>query len=272
MATISIIADFATAVAGERIDVRTLVHVGGDPHSYDPTPADARLLADADLLLRNGLGLEPWLDPMLGGVGTDLQVVTLTEALTATVVADGPFAGTPDPHMWMDPALAGRYVERVRDAFSELDPAGQDEYARNARAYLSELTELDTWISGAIATVPPHRRKLVTTHDAFHYFGDRYGLEVVGTIWSVSTEREPSAGEIRVLVDAVRAHEVPVVFAETTINPRLMQRVAADADVHMGEPLYGDSVGEPGSGADSYIGMMRANARAIVKGLGGRTT
>ncbi|HVL82151.1 MAG TPA: metal ABC transporter substrate-binding protein [Actinomycetota bacterium] len=267
VATISILSDFVAAVAGDRIDVEPIVHVGGDPHTYEPVPSDPRRVAEADVVFRNGLGLERWLDRLIEGS----RVVTLTEGLDATITQTGQYSGDPDPHLWMDPHLARGYVANARDALVELDPAGAQTYRDNADAYLRELDELDAWISEQVGTIPAPNRKLVTTHDAFRYFGQRYGLDVVGTIWSISTEREPSAEEVARLVDDVKAHAVPTVFIETTVNPRIMQRVARDAGVEVGEPLYGDSVGEPGSGADSYIGMMRANVRAIVSGLGGRT-
>lgn len=169
----------------------------------------------------------------------------------------------------MDPTLARRYVERVRDVLAARDPGHAADYEKNARAYVERLALLDRWIAERVSSIPPQKRKLVTTHDAFRYFGGRYGLQVVGTIWSISTEREPSAAEIHRLIDAVRSQAVPAVFVETTINPKIMEQVARDAGVEVGRPLYGDSVGAPGNGAETYLGMMRANARAIVAGLGG---
>lgn len=270
VSTISILEDFVFAVGGDRVESRTIVHIGGDPHVYEPVPSDARLVADADIVFTNGLGLERWIDKLIESAGVDRPVVTLTDGLTPLVEESGVYAGDPDPHMWMDPMLAARYVEAARDALTELDPEGAEEYAANARAYIAELEELDRWIADQMATIPEPNRKLVTTHDAFRYFGERYGLTIVGTIWAISTEREPSADEIRTLVDAIRSEGVPTLFIETTINPRVMQQVARDAGVGIGEPLYGDSVGEPGSGAEAYVGMMRANTRSIVAGLGGR--
>jgi manganese/iron transport system substrate-binding protein len=272
VATISILADFVRAVGGDHVRVDSIVHVGGDPHVYEPTPSDARRLAEANIVFRNGLGLERWLDKLIGDSRPDRPVVTLTEGLAPLVQDSGIYAGDPDPHMWMDPRLARRYVERARDALIRLDPGHAATFEANARVYLERLAELDRWIAEHIATLPPASRKLVTTHDAFRYFGGRYELQVVGTIWSISTEREPSAAEIRHLVDAVRRHGVPAVFVETTINPKIMQQVARDAGVKVGPPLYGDSVGPPGSDAETYLGMMRSNTRAIVGALGGTAT
>jgi ABC-type Zn uptake system ZnuABC Zn-binding protein ZnuA len=169
----------------------------------------------------------------------------------------------------MDPVLARSYVTAIRDALAERWPEHQDQFRSSVESYHEELEELDTWIAEQVAAIPPERRKLVTTHDAFRYFGERYGFDVVGTIWSTSTERDPTAGELRELVDRIRAQRVPAVFTETTINPRLMRRIAADAGVAIGPPLYGDSVGPSGSGADTYLGMMRANTLAVVQGLTG---
>jgi ABC-type Zn uptake system ZnuABC Zn-binding protein ZnuA len=269
VATISVLADFVKAVGGDHVRVDTIVHVGGDPHVYEPTPSDARRVAEGNIVFRNGLGLERWLDKLIGGSRAGRPVVTLTDSLVPLVQKSGTYAGDPDPHMWMDPALARRYVERARDALTALDPGRTADYERNAGAYLAELADLDRWIAEQMASIPPTNRKLVTTHDAFRYFGVRYGLEVVGTIWSISTEREPSATEIRRLVDAVRRQRVPTVFVETTINPKIMEQIARDAGAEVGPPLYGDSVGAPGTGAETYIGMMRANTRAIARGLRG---
>lgn len=267
--SLTILADFARQVGGDDFAVHSLVAEGEDPHTYEPKPSDARTLAGAAVVLRNGLGLEPWLDRLLVHAPADAPIVTATEDLTPIVEDTGPFAGDPDPHLWMDPQLAARYVATIADALTAVLPERAEDIETRAKRYLADLAELGEWIAAQVQTIPASHRKLVTTHDAFRYFGDRYGLEVVGTIWSISTEREPSADELRRLVDDIRAHAVPAVFTETTINPRLMERIAADAGVAMGPALYGDSVGPPGSDADTYLGMMRANTLSIVHALGG---
>jgi zinc/manganese transport system substrate-binding protein len=193
VATISILADFVAAVGGDLVRVEPIVPVGGDPHVYEPTPGDARRVAAAAIVVRNGLGLEPWLDRLTGASRPDRPVITLTGGLGPLVQEGGTGAGDPDPHLWMDPLLARRYVDGVRAALARIDPANTASYAGNADRYLRQLDDLDRWIADQIARVPRARRKLVTTHDAFRYFGVRYGLDVVGTIWSVSTERRRSA-------------------------------------------------------------------------------
>ena len=266
VATISILADFVRAVAGDRLEVVSIVHVGGDPHTYEPVPSDARRIADADVVVRNGLGLERWLDRLIA-TGAKARVITATEGLDPVLQAEGEYRGHPDPHLWMDPQLAAVYVRNIEEALAGRYPPHAAEFAERARRYVEGLEALDREIAGALAGIGPERRKLVTTHDAFRYFGRRYGLEVVATIWGISTEREPSAREIRAIVDGIRERGVRAVFVETTVNPALMLRIAEETGIHVGAPLYGDSVGPPGSGADTYLGMMRANTRAVAEGL-----
>lgn len=269
VATISILADYVSAVAGDTLVVETVVPVGGDPHTYEPVPSDARRLARAAMVFRNGLGLERWLDKLIGAARPDRPVVSLTEGFASLRVTEGAYAGDPDPHAWMDPHIAVRYVDAVERALRAQYPQHAATYAANAARYREQLAALDRDIAALMKTVPPARRQLVTTHDAFRYFARRYGLNLVASIWGISTETEPSAREVANIVGAIRKAGVPAVFIETTINPKLMQRIAAEAGVGIGAPLYGDSVGAPGSGADSYLGMMRANAQAIARGLSG---
>lgn len=260
--SMSVIADFAAQVGGERVEVVSLVPVGGDPHVHEPTPSDARAVADADLVLGNGAGLEPWFDALVAG--SDREVVTLTDRIADRVVDDG--TGQPDPHLWMVPPYATEYVAEIAAELAELDPGHAEAYDANADAYIARLEQLDAELAGQLARIEPHRRVLVTSHDAYGYFAEHYGLEV-DTVVGVSTEEDPGAGRVQELVDRVREQGVPTVFVESTVNPAVMERIAEDAGVETGAPLYGDSVGEPGSGAHDYEGMMRANVRALVEGL-----
>ncbi|GBD39990.1 Manganese-binding lipoprotein MntA [bacterium HR37] len=265
LATVNIIGDMVAQVAGERVEVISLLPIGGDPHTYEPVPGDLKKIAESDIVFFNGLGLEKWLEKLLKNAGGTRPYVAVTDGLEP--IRDE--RGDPDPHLWMDVTKAMGYVRNIRDALVEFDPEGEQVYRENAAGYLLELEKLDKWIFEQVETIPPQRRKLVTTHDAFRYFGQRYGFKVVGTIWGISTEDEPSAQEIAQLIDAIRRERVPAVFIETTVNPKLMERVAREAGVKVGRKLYGDSLGPPGSGADTYIGMMRSNVLSIVQALGG---
>lgn len=267
VATISIIADMVRAVAGDLVTVISIVHIGGDPHVYEPLPSDARALARAHIVFRNGLGLERWLDKLIGGATAARPVITVTRGLPALVQSTGDYRGDPDPHLWMDPAHAQVYVENIAAGLAGRFPRHAADFRRNADVYRRRLGGLSDWIAAEVAVIPPARRKLVTTHDAFRYFGERFGFTVVATIWGISTEREPSAAEVAGIIRAVREAAVPAVFVETTVNPKLMRRIARDAGVTLGRPLYGDSVGDKGSGAETYTGMMQANTRAIVDAL-----
>jgi ABC-type Zn uptake system ZnuABC Zn-binding protein ZnuA len=264
VASTSVIADFARQVGGERVEVVSLVPTGADPHVHEPTPGDARSVADADLVLANGAGLEPWFDALAGV--DDAVVVRLTDALRDRVEVDGD--GQPDPHLWMVPDLASSYVEALAVVLADADPEHEAAYRENAAAYVEELAALDEELAAELDRIPPDRRVLVTPHDAYAYFADAYDLEVA-TVVGVSTEEEPSAAAVQRLIDEVREREVPTVFVEATVSRAVIDRVAHDAGVEVGRPLYGDSVGEPGSGAETYVDMLRANVDALVDGLAG---
>jgi len=201
--TISILADLTREVAGDHVVVESLVEIGGDPHTYEPVPSDAGKISDADLILRNGLGLEHWLDTLIDASSVPRPVTTVTDGIQPLTIAGA--GSDPDPHLWMDPVAVRRYVDTISSALSDLDPAHAEDFRRNARRYRQRLERLDEFVAVQLSTIPAEQRRLVTTHDAFRYFGQRYGLEVAGTIWSVSTEREPSATEVATLVDTVRS-------------------------------------------------------------------
>lgn len=269
VATMSIVADLAAKVGGDRVEVDTIVPVGVDPHTFEASPSDAAGVEQADLVVANGSGLEEaWLLDMVGG--RDAPVAVLTDGLEPLRGTVGHDDDEPDPHMWNDPVLVRTYVERLVDALTEVDPEGADHYADEAAGVLAELDALDEWVRAGVETIPADHRKLVTTHDAFSYFGERYGLEIVGTLYGVSTEVEPSPTDVARLVESVRDAGVPTIFIESLTDPALMERVAAEAGVEVGDELLGDSVGEAGSGAETYDAMLRHNARAIIEGLGGQ--
>jgi ABC-type Zn uptake system ZnuABC Zn-binding protein ZnuA len=262
----SVFSDFARAVGGDLVDVETLVEIGGDPHTYEPAPVDAAAISDADVVLDNGLGLSPWFEPLAVNAGD--RLVVLTDGIAEEAVQT---TGKIDPHMWMVPDyVAEGYVPAIETALSAADPENAATYAANAEAYRRTLEDLDVELAEQIATIPPEDRQLITSHDAYSYFAEQYGLEVTGSVVGVTTEEEPSAQTVGRLVDLIRAEDVPTIFVESTVNPEIVERIARDAQVAVGDALYGDSVGPAGSGAEDYLGMMRANVHAIVSGLGGR--
>jgi len=266
VATFSIIADLARDVGGEHVEVETIVPVGGDPHEYESTPSDSMALADADLVLDNGLGLNPWFEALESEVGGELVIVTeevrdeAVEAVTEDEV---------DPHMWLSPRLVWSYVDVIEDALVDLVPDQADDLADAADEVRAELDDLAADLDERLAAIPEEDRQLVTHEDAFGYFAEAFDFAIVGSAVGPSTEIDPTAAGIADLIDVVQEKGVPAVFPQTTESPDVMERVARDADVRLGDPLHVDSVGEPGSGADDYAGMMRANADILVEGLTG---
>lgn len=268
VASTTVLADLVALALGDDGEVRSLVPAGGDPHGYEPTPGDVRLLGEADLVVMNGVGLEPWLDAVVGSAGAVLRV--------GEVVADDvrlrQVDGAPDPHLWMVPTLAARYVEVIAQ---RLDALGQDELgedgavgasAERAAAAAVMLAALEDELEATLAVIPTPQRVIVTTHDSQGYFAQRFGFRVA-TLVGVSTEEVPSARRQREIVDDVRAAGVPTVFLEDHVAPALMRAIARDAGVQVGGVLHGDALAEPGEGPDSYVAMLRSNARVLVEGL-----
>jgi ABC-type Zn uptake system ZnuABC Zn-binding protein ZnuA len=262
VAGFSILGDWARAVAGGDASVAVLVGPEGDLHAHEPSPADGRAVADADLVVEIGLGFQPWLDKMLRAA-PGARVLPVSEGMTLRK------RGTEaDPHVWGDPANAVFAVEKLRDAFAAADAAHAAGYRSRAAAYVEELRALDGWIRAETARVPPARRVLFTTHDTLGYWADRYGFRVEETILdSFSTEAaDPSAARLARLADRVKAAGAPV-FMETTGPASLARTLARSAGA--GEPprLYTDALGKPGTPGDTYLHMMRHNTAVIVDAL-----
>ncbi|CAN5560445.1 zinc ABC transporter substrate-binding protein [soil metagenome] len=268
LATTTMIAEAAERIGEECVVVRGLLPVGGDPHVYEPVPQDARAVAESDLVLYNGFGLEGWLDRLIRNVGGERPIVEVAEGLTPIY---GQYAGgrDPDPHLWGDVSNFIHYVESIRDALVQQAPACETTLRANADAYIQELQALDGWVRERTATIPPQNRQLVTSHDAFQYYASAYGLNVLGTPIGVSTDEEASAQTVARIVEDVRRTRVPALFVETTVNPNIIRRIASETGAGIGGSLYSDSLGEPGSGAESYVGMIVHNTRTIVRALGG---
>lgn len=268
LAVESFLADLTQQVAGDRLAVDTLVPPGTDPHVFEPTPRDVARLAESQVLVINGAGLEGWLEATLQAAGGERRVIEASAGLPSRTSADPEHAGEPDPHFWTDPVLVKRYVENIRDGLSAADPAGSDVYVRNAEAYLAVLDELDAWIGAEVARVPPERRLLVTNHESLGYFADRYGFEVVGTLVpSPSSGAAPSAEQLSQLVADIRATGAPAIFLETGTNPAVAEQVAREAGVRVETGLLTHSTAAPGEAEAGYLAMQRYNVSRIVEAL-----
>jgi len=270
VATTSIIADFVRNVGGDRVAVATLVGPDGDAHVYSPTPGDARTIASAAIVFVNGLGLEGWMTRLVKASGTRAPVVVVSNGVTPRKMQDEDRPGrmAADPHAWQSVANAKIYVANIRDGLSAVDPAGKAAYGANAAGYLAKLDELEKQIAEAIGGIPAGRRRIITTHDAFGYFGDAYGMSFIAPE-GVSTEAEPSAKDVAAIIAQIRREKSPAVFLESITDPRLMQTIAGETGARIGGTLYSDALSAPDGPAATYIEMMRHNLRELTKALSG---
>lgn len=272
VATSTIIADLTQRVGGDEIQLTGILKPGTDPHVYEPVPADSQVLEEADLILYNGYNLEPGLIKLMNAAGLKGRKLAVGEVVKSLEMDKGSEV-VPDPHVWGDAENSIKMVNSIRDALISLLPEDKDKFTQNAARLTAQLKQLDTWITKQIQTIPPDKRRLVTTHDAFQYYGRGYGIAIAGTLIGISTEEQPSAQTLQRLVEAIKKAQVPAIFAETTINPALITTVAQEAGVKLApRQLYSDSIGAAGSEGDSYIKMLESNTRTIVEALGGKYT
>jgi zinc/manganese transport system substrate-binding protein len=261
VASFSILGDFVRNVGGDRVNVTTLVGPDGDVHVYSPTPADAKKIADAKLVIVNGLGLEGWLPRLVQSSGSKAAIVAATDGIVPRKLGSDA-----DPHAWQSVANAKRYVTSISGALAIADPAGTEAYRVNAQAYLAKLDELDREARQAMALIPESRRKVISTHNAFGYFADAYGIQFVAPL-GVSTESEASARDIAGIITQIRTQKIPAVFLENISDVRLIQRISAETGARVGGTLYSDSLtGEKGD-APTYIDMVRHNIKALTSAL-----
>lgn len=275
------LADIAQQVAGDRVKVESLFPVDMDPHAYEPTPGDVARVAQSTVLILNGAGLEEgFLEALLQNAGGQQVVIEAAAGLTLRAAPEEheheqeAAAGEEhhhhegDPHLWLDPLQVIHYVENIRDGLSQADPDGAALYAQNATAYIQELRALDAWIAEQVAQIPPERRLLVTNHESFGYFADRYGFQVLGAIIpSFSTDASPSAQQLAALVEQIKATGAPAVFLETGSNPQLAQQLAAETGIKVVSDLYTHSITGADGPAPTYLAMMRYNTAQIVAAL-----
>jgi len=267
--TTTMIADLAHQIAGDHAEIIGIMKVGEDPHVYDVRPRDAMTISEADLVLMNGLHLESTLGDVIAQHAQG-PVVALAESPAIKprgLLNNG--TGAPDPHCWFNVEYFKVYAERTRDALVAADPAHADEYERHAAAYLAELDSLHQWVASELQRIPAEQRVIVTSHDAFAYYGECYGVEVHAVI-GISTEEQARAGHVRELEQLVSHRGVKALFIETSVQATLndlVRKVAENTGAAIGGTLYSDSLGPPDSEAGTYIGMVRHNTRTIVEAL-----
>jgi ABC-type Zn uptake system ZnuABC Zn-binding protein ZnuA len=281
VATTTIVGDVVRQVAGDAIDLTVLLPAGADPHGFQPTPQDAALIANADLVFINGLGLEEFLDRLIQNAGGDAKVVVVSDGIEAVASRehqpdeDEDHADEDeehahqgvDPHVWMDPNNVRVWTRNIAAALGEMDPAHATLFHTNAQHYDQTLQALDAWAQEQIAQITPEHRRMVVDHDAFGFFARRYGFETVGAVApGFSSMSAPSAQELARLENAIRGLGVKAVFVGNTVNPALAQRVAADTGAQV-VALFIGSLSEPGGNADSYESFIRYNVNAIVEAL-----
>lgn len=278
VASFSILGDFVKEVGGDRVALTTLVGANGDAHVYSPTPADAKAMAGARLVVVNGLKFEGWITRLIKSSGTKATIATATTGITPLQnEADDHdhgkkdkhghnHAGQDDPHAWQSVANAKIYVANIRDALVKADPAGQASYEANATRYLAQLDAVEAEVKAAIARIPADRRKAITSHDAFGYFVKAYGIEFIAP-QGVSTEAEASAKDVGRIIRQIKAEQIPAVFLENVTNPRLIERIAKESGAKVGGQIFSDALSDAGGPAGTYIAMMKHNISQIEKAL-----
>ncbi len=276
VASFSILGDFVREIGGDRVAVSTLVGPDGDAHVYSPTPADAKTVAGAKLVVVNGLKFEGWLTRLIKSSGTKATVATATKGIKPLELDDdhdhghghGHGHGGEDPHAWQSIANAKIYVGNIRDALIAADPAGKAVYEANAVAYQTKLDALEAEVKAAVARIPVDRRKAITSHDAFGYFVKAYGIAFIAP-QGVSTEAEASAKDVARIIRQIKAEKVPAVFLENITNPRLAEQIARESGAKIGGRLYSDALSAADGPAGTYIEMMKHNISQIEKALVG---
>jgi zinc/manganese transport system substrate-binding protein len=267
-ATFSILADLVKNVGGDRVEVAAIVGPNGDAHVYAPAPADAKKLSESKLVIANGLGFEGWITRLVKASGTKAAHVVASKGVKPRKAAGDHDHGHAegDPHAWQSVANVKIYVGNIRDALMAADPAGKAAYEANAAAYLAKLDVLDRELRAEVARIPAGRRRIITTHDAFGYFKDAYGLDFIAP-QGVSTESEVSARDVAKIIAQVKKQKIPAVFLENVSDPRLLQRIADETGAKIGGTLYSDALTDGNGDAPTYIDMMRHNIRTLAAAL-----
>ncbi len=269
LASASIFEDMAKNIGGDLITLDKIVPVGADPHLYDPIPSDVDKVLKADLILINGLTFEGWISKLVDNSGTKAKSILITEGVKTIRSQD--YENATDPHAWMTVSNAKIYAQNIYNALIAEDPENSAQYKSNLDTYQKELDELEGFIRNAVAEIPEEKRVVITSHDAFNYYGKEYGLRLEA-IQGISTESEAQTSDVMRVSKVIRDLKIPSVFVESTINPKMLKQIATDNGATIGGELFADSLGEPDSEAGTYIGMMRYNTKTISAGLSSTNT
>ena len=271
LAVETFLGDIAQNVAGDRIKIDTLIPIGVDPHAFEPTPQDVTRIAESQVLIVNGAGFETWLAKTLDNAGSEHTIVEASAGLVSRKPTAGEIPDaehTIDPHFWLDPNNVIKYAENIRDALSIADPAGKDIYTQNTEKYIGQLKDLHNWINAQVSQIPKENRVLVTNHESFGYFADRYGFTIIGTVIpSTSSEASPSAKQMAILIDQIKQKNVKAIFLETGANPQLADQIAQETGIKVVYDMYTHSITTADGAAPTYIEMMKhdVNLLAILK-------
>ncbi len=265
LTTFTVLADLAQNVAGDRLNVRSIVKPGSEIHGYQPTPSDIEQASSADLIVENGLGLELWARKFTANAG-DIPTVTLSEGMEPLLIDEDAYAGKPNPHAWMSPQRTMIYVDQLEQAFSKLDPAGTEQFKANAVAYKSSLQVLDQELRSALETIPAERRVLVSCEGAFTYLASDYGLEEA-YLWPVNAESQVTPRRMARLIQTVRDRKIPAVFCESTVSDRAQKQVAAESGARFGGTFYVDSLSKADGPAPTLLKLQRHNVALLINGL-----
>jgi len=268
LTTFTVLADMAQQVAGDRLEVRSITKPGAEIHGYEPTPRDLEAAQGVDLIVENGLGLERWAQRFVAAAGSNVPIVTLSDGMEPLPIEGDAAAGKPNPHAWMSPRRAERYVDRLVQAFSRLDPAGAEQFKRSGEAYKQQLKGLDRELRAALATLPPNQRLLVTCEGAFSYLARDYGLDEA-YLWPVNAESQVTPRRLARLIDTVKRRRVPAVFCESTVSDEAQREVARATGARFGGTFYVDSLSGSTGPAPSLLALQRHNVNLIVRGLAG---
>ena len=260
----SIFKDMAQNIGGDLVTVQSIVPIGGDPHLYEPKPSDATLIKNAEIILVNGLTFEGWINDVIDNSGTSATMATITEG--ADIIESDTYKNAPDPHAWMDASNGLIYIENIKNTLIAYDPENKAVYEKNHEKYAKEIKALNTYIQNEISKIPEDYRMIVTSHDAFAYYGRKYNLKL-NALKGISTEAETQTSDMVRVSKAIRESGVPAIFIESTINPKVIQQIARDNGVKIGGELFADSLGEEEGEAGTYIKMLKHNTDVIVKAL-----